>query len=126
VKKPGFGYQGDNVMGSGIWLGTRAKALVIGIVSGFAGVAIDIDHIPEYIFNVELGPAFMINGFFDGPQFSGTGRPLHPLVLYLGITAFAFITVLLFQYSMRGTVRSAAKSISTTVQRAINPAPASK
>ncbi len=116
----------DNIMRSGIRLGTRAKLLLAGIASGFAGIAIDIDHIPEYIFNTGLGPVFMIPGFFDGPMFSGTGRPIHALVLYLSLAAFACIAVLLFQYSVRSTARSVAKSVTATVQGAINPAPAAK
>ena len=113
-------------MRSEIRLGTRAKLLLTGIVSGLAGVAIDIDHIPEYIFNLSLQPVFLINGFFDGPMFLGTGRPFHALMLYLSLTAFACIVVLLLQYSVRSTARSVAKSVTTTVQGAINPVPAAK
>ncbi len=110
-------------MRSGIQLGTRAKLLLIGIASGLAGVAVDIDHIPQYLFNMRLGPVFLIDGFFDGFRFSGIGRPIHALVLYLSLAAFACITVLLLQYSMRTTARSVAKSVIATVQKAISPAP---
>jgi hypothetical protein len=113
-------------MRSEILLGTRAKLLLAGIVSGLAGIAVDIDHIPEYIFNLKFGPVYLISGFFDGPMFSGIGRSIHALVLYLSLTAFTCIVVLLLQYSVRNAARSVAKSVTTTVQGAINPVPASK
>ena len=113
-------------MGFELHLGVRAKALITGIICGFAGVAVDIDHIPGYIFNMSLRPVFMIQGFFDGPMFSGIGRPIHPLVLYICLAAFVCITGLLLQYSVRSTARSVAKSVVTTVQNVISPVPAAK
>jgi|AGTN01.2.fsa_nt_gi hypothetical protein len=113
-------------MKSGIQLGARAKLLLVGIASGLAGVSVDIDHIPGYIFNMKLHSAFLIDGFFDGPQFSGIGRPIHALVLYISLAAFACITVLLLQYSLRCTAKSVAKSVVATVQKAISPVLASE
>ncbi len=105
-------------------LGVRAKALITGIVGGLAGVMVDVDHIPQYLFNIKLHPVFLIQGFFDGPMFSGIGRPIHPLVLYISLAAFVCIVGLLMQYSVRSAAKSVAKSVVTTVQRAFGPVPA--
>ena len=106
-------------MGFDLRLGLGAKALIIGIICGVAGVLVDIDHIPLYIFNVRIGPVFLIPGFFDGPRFAGVGRSMHALVLYLSLAAFALITGLLLQYSVRSTVKATAKSAVRAIQKAV-------
>ena len=113
-------------MGFDIRPGMGAKALITGIICGLAGVLVDIDHIPGYIFNISLGPVFMIQGFFDGPMFSGIGRPIHPLVLYISLAAFACIVGLLLQYSVRSTARTVARSVVTAVRNVISPVPATE
>jgi hypothetical protein len=112
-------------MGFELHLGVRAKALIVGIIGGFAGVAIDIDHIPQYLFNMRISPIFVIQGLFDhGAYGNWTGRAIHPLVLYICLAAFICITGLLLQYSVRSTARSVAKSVVTTVQNAFIEVPA--
>ena len=114
-------------MGFEFQLGVRAKALITGIICGFAGVAVDIDHIPQYLFNLRIQPIYVIKGFFDAGAYGNwTGRAIHPLVLYICLAAFVCITGLLLQYSVRNTARSVAKSVVTTVQNSINPVPAAK
>lgn len=106
-------------------LSQRAKALLTGITCGLAGMAVDIDHIPQYLFNMKLHPIFVIQGFFDkGAYGNWTGRAIHPLVLYLCLVGFMCITWLLVQYSVVTTTRNVARSVVTTVQNAINPVPA--
>jgi len=112
-------------MGSELHLGVRAKALIVGIIGGLAGVAIDIDHIPQYLFNMKIQPIFLIHGFFDrGGSYAWAGRAIHPLVLYICLAAFVCITGMLLQYSVRSTARSVAKSVVTTVQEVFSPVPA--
>ncbi len=110
-------------MGSELHLGVRAKALIVGIIGGFAGVAVDIDHIPQYLFNIVIPPFFVIQGFFD-KGIGWNGRAIHPLVLYICLVAFVCITGMLLQYSVRSTARSVAKSVVTTVQEVFSPVPA--
>ena len=112
-------------MGFELHLGARAKALIVGIIGGFAGVAVDIDHIPQYLFNIVIPPLFVIQGFFD-KGIGWNGRSMHPLVLYICLATFVCITGLLLQYSVRSTTRSIAKSVVTTVQNAISPVPVTK
>lgn len=109
-------------MGSNLQLGVRAKALITGIICGFAGVAVDIDHIPQYLFNMLIPPVFVIQGFFDsGAHGSWMGRAIHPLALYIALAGFTIIVGLLLQYSVRSTARSMARSVVTAVQKALSP-----
>lgn len=106
-------------------LGLRAKALITGIVCGIAGVIPDIDHIPQYLYNVRMEPIFLIHGFFDrAGTYGWSGRAIHPLLLYISLIAFTCIVGLLLQYSVRSTAKSVAKSVVTAVQKAIGQTPA--
>ncbi|WP_048198247.1 hypothetical protein [Methanocella arvoryzae] len=117
---------GDYVMGFDLRPRFGAKALIVGIICGIAGVLVDIDHIPLYIFNMRIGPVFLIPGFFDGPRFAGVGRSLHALVLYLSLATSTVIAGLLLQYSIRSTVKATAKSAVRFIQKAVGRAPAAE
>jgi hypothetical protein len=105
-------------MQSGLYRLLSLRALCVGIVCGLAGMVVDVDHIPQYIFNVGIGPLFTIPGLFDASSFI-SGRPIHPLVLYISGVTFACTGGLLLQHSVRVQVRK----IVLVAKRAISARP---
>jgi hypothetical protein len=57
-------------------------ALRAGILCGFAGMAVDVDHIPYYFFHANIPVLFNTFDF-------GTGRFLHPALFYLACGVIA-------------------------------------
>ena len=115
------GIMGDYDMGRYLHNNVLIRALCVGLLCGFAGMVIDVDHIPYYIFHIVVQPLVVIPGLFDQTSFAN-GRPLHPLVLYISGSTLACTGGLLLQHS----VRIAAKNAFVAVFNAIRTIPVPK
>ena len=96
----------------------RTRALLVGILCGFAGVAVDLDHIPKYIFQIPLPTIYIHLWPFDAAKF-GPYRPLHPGILIISSCAFACIGGLLVQHSVMPVVKSKIKNLILWAQQRI-------
>jgi hypothetical protein len=129
-----FGIQQDsarsrvegNAMGNRVHLSVRSRALLTGVLCGLAGMAVDVDHLPEYFLHIQIRALFVIPRFFDGPRFTVEYRPLHSVIFYISCAAVALIGGLLLRNSLISSAGRAAKSQSQTTQQANDSIPASE
>lgn len=79
-----------------VYLRLSIGALLAGVLCGAANVLVDCDHIPYYIFRVDIIPVlFNIFGF-------ASGRFLHPALFFVGIIGLACTTGLLCRLGLKG------------------------
>jgi len=102
-------------------LTVRARALLVGLLCGLAGVAVDVDHIYEHFTQIGLEPVFIIPGFFDGRGFTDPGRPLHSLIFYSCCVAIPCLGGLLFHHSLSTFVKIKTENLILWTRQRIMP-----
>jgi hypothetical protein len=77
------------------------RLLCVGFICGIAGMMVDLDHVPNKVFNMHVNAIYLIKNFYTDSLQMGWGRPMHNLVLVLALMTFMCIMTLLFQYNVR-------------------------